>query len=245
MVGLSRALVLTGIAVVTLGVLGLILLSPLALTAYSHAGGVDWTRLSLIGQTYGPISALIGGVALIGVGLSLALQTREARESRLQDQRSRHADLLRDAINDPELAACWGPIGLPEDDYSSVKRHLYTNQILSTWQTSYKIGVISEGQLMRSAAVLFSGPVGRAFWERTHTHRAGQARDEDAAAMRFHEILETAYRNAPAPSIPERTAQEHSSNAASRGPTAVVSAAGLAGMLLIVTLTIKKARRRR
>jgi hypothetical protein len=235
---ISRILIIAGIAVTIAGLLGIILLSPLALSAYDRAGKVDWNQLSLIGQTYGPTSALVGGIALIGVGASLALQTREARESRLQDQRARHADLLRDAINDPELAACWGPVGLPDHDFSALKHHLYTNQILSTWQTSYKIGVISEGQLSRSATTLFSGPIGRAFWERTRTYREEQARDEDGTAMRFHAILEAAYQSAPAP-----TPQPTQTRTRRRTQSPLARNAVLAS-LFIVAVALIRARRR-
>jgi hypothetical protein len=238
---ISRILIIAGIAVTIAGLLGIILLSPLALSAYDRAGKVDWNQLSLIGQTYGPISALIGGIALIGVGASLALQTREARESRLQDQRSRHADLLRDAINDPELAACWGPVGLPDDDFTALKHHLYTNQIVSTWQTSYKIGVISEGQLARSATTLFSGPIGRSFWERTRSYREGQARDEDGTAMRFHTILEAAYQNAPAPAKPAQARTREQERSRSRE----IKAATFAGFFIIAVTLVRSRNRAR
>lgn len=62
----------------------LILLSPLGLEKLSAIKGIDWIRLSDVGQTYGAASALVAGIALVGVVISIVLQMRSLAVSRIQ-----------------------------------------------------------------------------------------------------------------------------------------------------------------
>ena len=65
-------------------VLGLILLSPLLLRQIATLGGVDWTKLSDIGQTYGAASAILSALAVGGVAISLFLQANQGRANQVQ-----------------------------------------------------------------------------------------------------------------------------------------------------------------
>src|SRR5947208_2108644 len=75
------ALTSTLIAVVVI-VLVLVIFSPLALRQFGSVRGVSWARLSNIGQTYGAASALLTGLALVGVVGSLVFQVRAIQVSR-------------------------------------------------------------------------------------------------------------------------------------------------------------------
>lgn len=56
--GIARIITIgPAIAVTAVAAVGLILLSPLLLRQLGGIGGVDWVRLSYIGQTYGTGSA--------------------------------------------------------------------------------------------------------------------------------------------------------------------------------------------
>jgi hypothetical protein len=85
----------------------LIVFSPLALSILDD-GQRNWERLSLIGQSYGAISAVLAAAAVIGVALTLILQQRQMRESRRLAIRQFHTDLLAMAIDKPELLASDG-----------------------------------------------------------------------------------------------------------------------------------------
>lgn len=54
----------------------LVIASPLVLDGLD-TGEQDWNRLSEIGQTYGAVSAIIAVIALVGVMVSLIIQSRK------------------------------------------------------------------------------------------------------------------------------------------------------------------------
>jgi hypothetical protein len=64
-----------------LGGLALILLSPLALSWLDTLAGVNWSRLSEIGQTYGAASAILATLAFGGVAVSVFLQAQQIKTS--------------------------------------------------------------------------------------------------------------------------------------------------------------------
>jgi hypothetical protein len=53
----------------TAGFIGLVVLSPFALTELAHFR-INWLQLSNIGQTYGAVSALLSSFALVGVAVA-------------------------------------------------------------------------------------------------------------------------------------------------------------------------------
>ena len=92
------AITVTAVAVVVL-----ILLSPLLLRQLGRIGGVDWIRLSYIGQTYGAASATLSALAVAGVAISLFLQARQARATNIQMIRDYQRELLKMALENPSL----------------------------------------------------------------------------------------------------------------------------------------------
>jgi hypothetical protein len=59
-----------------------ILVSPLALKWFGGADA-EWAWLSDIGETYGAAAVLLSAIALLGVGLSIAIQARQARQAQV------------------------------------------------------------------------------------------------------------------------------------------------------------------
>lgn len=128
--GRARIVLHTSLLLIALAALALVLASPLALTVFEDgAADRDWRRLSEIGQTYGAVSALLSTLALGGVLVSLLLQRQAARLEREQAQRALHVELMRMAIENPDLQACFGPFG---DGLSDVERGQWTyiNQVV-------------------------------------------------------------------------------------------------------------------
>nr|WP_246425557.1 DUF6082 family protein [Streptomonospora nanhaiensis] len=193
----------------------LIGVSPLGLRVFGGQDG-EWERLSFIGQTYGAVSALVAGLALVGVAVSLVFQARESRRAVDENRRQAMAELLRMAMEDPDLDECWGPI--PEgDDPRARKQQLYTNMIVTQWGTAFRSGALPEARLHAIAKEMFSGPVGRAYWGAARERRL--ANPAGRAERRFNEILDSAYRSAAATAsaAPRRDGRE---DAARRGPAA-------------------------
>ena len=130
---------MTSAGVVTAGALAvivLIFLSPLAL-GFIADDGTDWNQLSLIGQSYGAISAILAALAVLGVVLSLRLQQQQIADNRRMMIREQQRELLIMAINDPELLRAWGKISFAysEDPRLSVYTNLVLNYLIMLHET--------------------------------------------------------------------------------------------------------------
>ncbi len=147
---------------IALMAVALIGVSPMALRVF-HGDTGNWERLSFIGQTYGAASAIVSVLALVGIVLTLSYQAREAKLAREETRRQAVGELLRMAMEDPDLDECWGPVPSP-DDPKTRKQLLYTNMIVSEWSLSYGTGALPERRLRVIASEMFHGRVGRAYW---------------------------------------------------------------------------------
>ncbi|MFE1170194.1 DUF6082 family protein [Nocardiopsis sp. NPDC058789] len=201
--GAARILPAVVVVLVVLAGLALTLVSPLGLRVFGGTNK-EWERLSLIGQTYGAISALIAVLALLGVIVTLVYQARELRRAADDSRRQAMGDLLRMAMSDPDLDECWGPVD-GEDDARARKQLMYTNMIVTQWGTSFRAGATPEKRLHRNALEMFRGEVGRDYWAQARTSRLSAPASR--ADARFNQILDDAYRaalaEAPAP-VPRR-----------------------------------------
>lgn len=167
----------------------LISLSPLALGIFQGATA-QWERLSFIGQTYGAASAIISVLALVGVVLTLGYQARETKRAREETRRQAIADLLKMAMEDPDLDECWGPVPAP-DDQKSRKQQLYTNMIIAAWEMSYETGATPEQRVRYNANEMFRGEVGRTFWRNSRESRLSTSANR--RERRFHQVLDEEY----------------------------------------------------
>lgn len=75
---LSRTVTLAMSVVAIVGAMGLVVASPLALPALDGSGE-DWEKIGDIAQAYGAVSALLSGLAVVGVAASLSLQAARRR----------------------------------------------------------------------------------------------------------------------------------------------------------------------
>ncbi|WP_203990415.1 DUF6082 family protein [Sphaerisporangium rufum] len=166
----------------------LVVLSPLAIDAIDDGG--QWSRRSEIGQTYGAAAALLSVLALAAIAFSLVLQAREVKLAREQASRATHNELITMALNDPDYRECWGVFSTERDE-RSIRQQLYTNLVVSYWQTRFELGTFSETHLRHGAATVFSARPGRVFWRdaREARIRTSQTRK----ARRFHSILDEEY----------------------------------------------------
>ncbi|MFE9763214.1 DUF6082 family protein [Streptomyces sp. NPDC005808] len=182
----------------------LVLLSPLALRAFgpSDTGSDrDWQRVGNIAQAYGAVSALIAGLALAGIGASLVFQARESKANREQGMRTAHTELIRMAMTDPSLMACWGRLDANTSEVAR-RQHLYLNLVLSHWEMMYELGALTEGQLRQAADSIFRATPGRTFWAASRGPRGDAA--ETRRARRFHQLVDESYERSGAapPSLP-------------------------------------------
>ncbi len=178
---------------VSLAMLGLalILISPLGLKAIAVVKGLDWVKLGNVGQAYGAISAVISGVALAGVTLSLFLQARDFNLSRMQVMRNHHSDLMRFSIENPSFISSWGFVPAPGSDLERVRRIGFTNTIASFWKDSYETRMLDDGETHFNFYQLFQGEAGREYWTNSRLAWAETARTR--RSRRFIRIAEEEY----------------------------------------------------
>jgi hypothetical protein len=243
--GLVQAVIVA--AVVAIGLI-LVSLSPVFLAQLDRVDGVNWTRLSEIGQTYGAASAILAMLALGGIAASLFVQARQAKADQVHAIRALHTELVRIELDDVALyQPCWGPLDIATED--GKRQHIYTTLLMNYAWMGYEVGSIPEPWLEDMLAGVFDGEVGRRYWtwaRQSWAHAAGGSR----RGRRFLRIVDDACARAiaagpPAP-VPPRTRGHDavpSPPASPRwhGPVAV--AVGVAGGFLVAR-ALAAARRR-
>lgn len=173
-----------------------IIISPLALQAIAVTLNLNWAKLSNIGQAYGAISALIAGLALAGVVISVFLQAREARHSRWAVERERHLEIMRIAIENPFYRQVFALPDMPED---MARLSGYINLLLFHWSMSWEFGDMSEDALRDClASILYSG-AGRSYWQIFRDARLNPAGKTDREIM-FNRIADAVYQESMASS---------------------------------------------
>jgi hypothetical protein len=149
-----------------------------------QSAAAEWSKWSDVGQTFGALSSIIGGLALVVVVASARVQLREMQHHRkeLEQQRhplaSSHAELrrtaeahhgmlhleiLRMSIEDPGLAEVW-PQFIPGLPTGRNRQYLYANIIYQFHWTSVRVGNYTDEQVMASFRYLFTSPVMRDYW---------------------------------------------------------------------------------
>jgi len=246
---LRRILLASTLVAVAVFVLALVILSPLALEQLSSLHGVHWPQLSNIGQTYGAASALLTGLALIGVVGSMVFQIRAIRVSREQAAREQHAHLIEMALTDPIYQRAWGGMHDFYDSTDMYRQHGYINLIVSFWQNDYLLGGFSEHALRGVLSSFFRGEAGRNFWADTRDLRLQES--EGRRDRRFCQIVEEEYRKAVATGPPAIKADLSLSGAAAdqqvttRNPVrkeAIMLALGVIGGIAFDSLIRRRSR---
>ena len=160
-----------GVLIFAAIMLGLVVISPIALQQLVRIHRVNWMRLSDVGQTYGAVSAFLTALALGGVVVSLLYQARDVKAAREQASRTFHHELLKMEMESPfymdAMAAPWGlTVGLA--DYDSLRRNNFVHMWVSYWEGQYMLGELSDSEIRYSAASeLFVSAAGRQYWSLT------------------------------------------------------------------------------
>lgn len=150
--------------VVAIGSTALIVFSPLALPILDD-GQRDWERLSLIGQSYGAISAVLAAAAVIAVALTLIVQQRQMREARRLAIRQFHTDLLAMAIDKPELLQAWGQTPQPEG--AEPRLTTYTNLVLNYFVLLHQTGSADLQEIRLHLKFMATSEWARSYWAST------------------------------------------------------------------------------
>ncbi|MFG2894986.1 DUF6082 family protein [Streptomyces sp. NPDC048248] len=183
--------VLTLCAIALIGLVALVVVTPIALTKIAPVG-YDWGRLSDISQVYGAVSILISSVALAGVVLSLGFQLRQARTGDEQSVRDSHLQLTALALVNPELLRAWSPPAAPVTLVRH-QQHLVASLVLGELLQRFRIGHLSADKLTVKLDGHFRHEIAREQWQREgtgwlRTMNAGDKRDQ-----RFVHLVQARY----------------------------------------------------
>jgi hypothetical protein len=218
-----RRLRTLGLSVLALLVIGALGASPWGLRVFDGPT-TRWERLSFIGQTYGAASALVAAVALVGIVATLIFQARETKIAREEARRLAVAELLKMAMDDPDLDEAWGPVPAGEDRKAR-RQLMYINMIISEWQMSFETKALPEMRLRAISREMFSAHPGRAYWREARQVRMSTS--ETKRARLFHRILDEEYNRASAPPAPRRSRSRR---------TRAMQAGGAAGAVALASL---------
>jgi hypothetical protein len=190
----------------TICVLALVVASPFALRIIARLSGMNWARLSNIGQTYGAVSALLTALALAGVVISLLYQAHDVSIAREQARRTFHNELLRMELEDPiYMEALGAPWGLQiSTDFDSLRQYNFIHMWVSFWHSRVALGEMSEMELRSAASLeLFNSTAGRNYWLASRETRMRIAKGRE---LRFAKILDDEYHKALAKGEPRGVA---------------------------------------
>lgn len=201
---------LRGLVPVSVGVacLALITASP-ALLLLAVQLPLPWGQLGDAGQAYGAASAVLSGLALLGVAVSLVIQQRQHRMTEEQTVRQRHFDLVRLTLDDMKFLNSWG--FAPKVDYDPALVG-FSNLILTHWLMLWRVGHVDEDTLRSNARVFFAGQVGRDHWRQD----GGSWPTVGPRDKQFVEVLDQEYRRAVEVGPPTVVPPKHAPVAAGR-----------------------------
>ncbi|KUL39972.1 hypothetical protein ADL15_07935 [Actinoplanes awajinensis subsp. mycoplanecinus] len=163
----------------------LVLAAGIAMTAVIGRFGNDvgWSRWSDVGEAFGAVNSVVSALAVAALLITWTLQSRDLATQRkiLEDAqialrrsadvgiRNLHVNLIRMAIENPDLAAVWPIDGV----YDPVVRgqHMYANLMIQHVWLQFTAGLASREELINNLRHLFASPRVRDFWRDTADSR--------------------------------------------------------------------------
>ncbi|MEV6691879.1 DUF6082 family protein [Micromonospora sp. NPDC051196] len=156
----NRKTALLVITTLVVSIITIVIFSPFFINL-ALGGRSGWVELSNVGQAYGAASALLSALALAGIVVSLFLQWRLNLMSYAVAARERHFELVKMAIDRPEISYLVGD-GLI--DPKTLPKLLHINLWVGHWRLLWEIGEMDEFRLRLAFADLFRNPVAQRWW---------------------------------------------------------------------------------
>jgi Family of unknown function (DUF6082) len=133
------------------------------------------------------MATAISCIALIGVAVSLILQTNQLKANRVQIVREMHLELIRIGIENPDLSASVnGSLNFPEA--------ALFNFILKFLETGYLLKTITPKSIALQAASLFQSENARNWWD-GGVREVYEAEAETKAMREFFTIVNDAFQS--------------------------------------------------
>jgi hypothetical protein len=145
-------------------VVATILASPFILIMINGHIGADWNRLSDVGQSYDFIAAIFSALALLGVALSLAGQTRQNKTAQADTFRGLHAEIVKLAVSEPDVyMPCYG--ANTAEEVHKTKQWLFCSLRANYWLAGFEIGEWDERNVrLEFAPEIYGNRVAMEWW---------------------------------------------------------------------------------
>src|SRR5262245_37780598 len=141
--------------------LAAIVVSPLLFRALAQYA-TGWTDMANVGEAYGGIAALLSGLALGGVVISLLLQWRQNSANRTVAIRQHHVELIKLGIQEPLLFERMSGATI---DRKTVVLQMHANLWIGHWAMLWDLKYCDEGQLRHMVGRFFGvDSVARDWW---------------------------------------------------------------------------------
>lgn len=166
-------------------------------------------RWAEIGGALSPVGIFFSGVAFIAIAVTLFLQSGQLRQQHeelnlTQEEQKRsseivlrqlHNDIIKMAIDDPDLLAVWPPMA---SGVAETKRDHYCNLILNMQKVAYEARTIEIAELRGALDYLMRSPDVYLFWTKARAARIGVTSGDQAEDF-FTAEVDRAYAEAKAP----------------------------------------------
>jgi uncharacterized protein DUF6082 len=163
--------------------LAVIIVSPLMFRTLARYVN-ELEVMANVGEAYGGVAAVLSGLALGGVVISLLLQWRQGDAARILAVRQHHLELTKLAIDQPRLLG--QPPGHEADSEIAVLQ-INTNLWIAHWAMLWDLKHCDEAGLRNLAAFFFDAqPVARDWWR---THGSNWSTRWNRRRRRFHQIV--------------------------------------------------------
>jgi len=147
-------------------------------------GSSTWIDAANIGQAYGGAAAVLSAFALVGVVISIALQSRAIRLQRTALAKERHFDLVKILIDHPTLRT----FAIPVQDAEAALIWRVCTLLMSYWATLWDVRDLDETRLRQVAKELFTD--GNALdWWAWCLARGGWSSGHQRERVRFEAII--------------------------------------------------------
>jgi hypothetical protein len=201
-----------GIAIFFLGYSALLIYYSWPIESFS----VLWA--APFGDSFGIFSSLFSGLALIGLlytihqqGEELKLQREEMKSQRGEMSktvatqiRQLHIELLKMAVEHPDLQEVWEEEGLIEK--ISFKQNTYMNLIVSHWEMQHINGMVPREQVEEMLDTYMQRSYFQKFWANSGKYRDRYAKKAALKEEReFFEMVNSAYKKSIRPAAKEST----------------------------------------
>jgi hypothetical protein len=170
-----------------------LILSPLVLLLVGALFHVDWTQLSNIGQSYTGISAILSAGALIGVVISIRLQSSQNVTIQRQLVREMQFGLLRLAMEDQVCASIFRLQKYDVYTHEDYKKTVYLTQWMRYLQFGYLNGEMSQRDLQEILEnEIFLNNENRMWWGRARSSWSDGKKGKDKV---FVDTVEQSFKN--------------------------------------------------